>query len=252
MRRAAILVAGALLAMVLGSAATWIREPAWPGWTWSATVAAPALVLAGHLTGRRGPVAGGALLLLVLGIAEANGHVWVPLHAVIEWELDGAGWQARSFGSTQLPLLACAVPGALLVLASSLHRRPPASRSTSLLTVAWVTAGAIAVRLVLQALDAVPVNRVGGVGFNALALCIAFVTAAALVALSVRLARRERDPAGLLAMSLAVGALLPVAAFYGASTLLIDERATLAAWVASALGIAIAMRSLVRRSVVAT
>lgn len=251
LRRAALGIAGAIFALVCGAAASWLREPAWPGWSWIAVLTAPALVVAGHLAGRRALVAGGALLLIASGVAQANSlaPTLFSLQGSIEWGLRGGGWEAGSGRSVDLPLLACALPGAVVILASAAHVRRPVP-AAAVATVAWLVAGAAGVALAVDRIAAsTPASTVilGGIRLDALGLCMAAAVIAAMASFAFGCARRSRDPAGMLAGVLVVAPVLPVVVLYGLAGLALGDGQAYLALAAAAVALAAGFVAIVRR-----
>ena len=251
LRRVALVAAGAMCALVWGVAAWWLGKlgwPLWPGWSWVTALVAPVLILGGHLGGRRTAVASGALLLIGLGIAQANGGLQGSgLRGGLAWDLRGDGWNAG--GQTlDLPLLAYSLPLSLVVLASAAHRRQPLPRSVALAAAAWVVAGAVAVRLLMAGMAALnPVASVNIAGFrlDGVALCMAASAGAVPIALGVAFARRHTDPAGLLAATLGGAAACPVLCM---SVLHVVGGESLSALVASSLAAVLAVVTVARSS----
>jgi hypothetical protein len=249
LRRAAVAIAGVVLAIACGSAAATWGESAYPAEAWMAVLAAPALVIAGQLAGRRVPVAAGAVLLLFLGVAAGNGHA-VPLAGTIEWDLKGAGWRSAARGA-DLPLLSSALPGSVVLLASAAHRRRRVSRSSALTTSALIIAAAVGVYLTLEntaALNPLGTVRLGDVRFNGLGLCLVVASCAALVASAVQIVRRRRDPTGMLAAALVLAAVVPVASLHVAFALPLGGPHTLLIVAASATLVLLGVTRLARVS----
>lgn len=248
LRRSAIAIAGAVLAIVGASAAATWPQLAWPGWLWVAVLAAPALVVAGHLAGHRTPIAFGALLLLSLGILQANSEAfWLPLDGSVQWALDGDGdWRAGG-RSVDLPLLSCALPASLLLLASA-RPHPPAPRSAVLATAAWVIAGAGALVLVHEGATPLRPLTLGDLHMDGLALSMVAAGSAATVVGAVGFARRRRDPVGLLSGALILAALLPVALVYLIGQLPLGDAQMRLALVGCVVAMVVATLRLVRLS----
>lgn len=203
LHRVALWISTALFAIVLGAFAFWQDGLTWPGWSMIATVAAPAAALFGLLAGLRWPVTLGALLLCLLGFAQGNGHLpSVRLEGIFSWPDSGMS----------LPLLACAIPASLVLLASSLTTPRPASRSTVLVAVAWVAAGAIPTYLLYPStlvIGSAPVTS------EYVAAPMAVCTVVAIAAFVTGFIRRRSDPVGALTGVLALVTVLPVMLLYG-------------------------------------
>lgn len=243
LRRAALPIAAAFLAVACGAVAALLPAAAWPGWSAVAVLGAPALAVFGLLAGRRGPVLAGAAGLVVLGIAQSNSHVQaLNLVSSVVWGQPGSGFD--------VPLLGAAIPGALVLLGAGAAIDPRrAERSTVLATLAWVAAGAVAVRFAISHTGpaATQALTVGDLAFDGVGACMAAYGVAALGALVVGVARRRRDPAGLPAAVLAALTLLPGAAVYVAASLPLDPAPGLAAAaLAVTAGTALLVRPVVR------
>ncbi len=250
LRRAALGIAGAVLALACGAASWWLRDPAWPGWRWIAVLTAPVLVIGGLVAGRRAPVAGGALLLLVLGVAQANGfRPTFALQGSIEWGVRG-GPNAGAAASFDLPLLACALPGALVILASAAHARRPVPRAAAAATVAWLAAAAAGAFLAVEGIatrNPPSALTLGGIRLDGLGACMAAAVVAAMISLALGLARRRRDPAGMLAGALVVAAVLPVVVLYGLAALPLGDGQGHVALLMASVAIAAGFVAIVRR-----
>lgn len=202
-------IAAALLALSIGALAFWMDGLAWPGWSWIAVLAAPALAVAGLLGRWRLPLVLGGILICLLGVAQGNG----PL---LTTRLQGyVSWQTSGF---DLPLLACAIPAGLLLLAASFSTGRRASRSTTLATLTWVVAGAISVRLLFG-----QAAMIGSVTLDGLGICLVAYGIAVIVAMVVGVGRRRRDPTGMLAGILGLATVLPIMLPFGVSTVPLDD-----------------------------
>ncbi len=250
LHRAAIQLAGVMAALTCG-AAWWWQEPAWPGWSWVAALVAPALVLGGQLAGRRAPVACGAVLLIVLGVAQANSALptLAGVTGSIEWGITGEGRRAGADQGISLPLFACAIPAAVLLLASAAHARRPVRRSVAIRRLAWVAAGVLLARVAMEvaaARNPAASVTIAGVSLDGLGLSVVIAGLAAAVLLGVGVARRRRDPAGTLAAALALAAVLPVACLYALAAAL-DPTAALLALTACMVALTLGFAAFVRR-----
>ena len=215
LRRIALPVAVALLAVDLGTLAFWlgIDGLAWPGWSRIAVIAAPALALLGLLAGWRLPLAFGGTLVVLLGVAQGNGLLLNgPLEAT-------ATWTASGF---DLPFLGAVIPAGLLFLAASICPGRRASFPAVLATTAWVAVGAISARLLYPQYVAL-----GKVDLNGLGICLVAYGLAMIGALAIGTIRRHRDPAGMLAGILGLATILPVVLLYGVSAVPLGDKALL-------------------------
>lgn len=212
LRRVSLPIAAALLAFNIGALAFWLGMDGlvWPGWSWIAALGAPGLAVFGLLAGRRMPLALGAALICLLGFAQGNGPFLAGrlLNGNLYW----------ATGGFDIPILACAIPAGMLLLATALCAGRRAARLATLTTLTWVVAGAIAVRLIY-----VQQLTVGGVALNGTGICVVAYGIVMVAALAVGLVRCRRDPAGMLAGLLGLATILPVLLLYGVSSIPLDE-----------------------------
>lgn len=235
LRRIALPVAVALLAVSLGTLAFWMGAYglAWPGWSWLAVITGPALALLGLLAGWRLPLVAGGALVCLLGVAEGNGLLLNgPLEATASW----------TTGGFDLPFLGAVIPAGLLFLAASLCPGRRASLSTVLATSAWAAVGAIAARILYPqyvTLDKVDLNGLG--------ICLTAYGLTIVGLMAIGTARRRRDPAGMLAGVLGLATILPVLLLYGVSSIPLGDNALLLLLALSALATTAFLIRLVKR-----
>jgi hypothetical protein len=223
LHRVSLWIGVALFAITLGAFAFWQEGLAWPGWSLLATVVAPGAVLFGLLTGIRWPLALGALLLCLLGVAQGNSLLpAVRLDGLVHWPSSGL----------DMPFLACALPAGVVLLACSLTTLRPAPRSTVVATAAWVAAGAIPVYLLYpMGLTIVSLS----VTMESVAVPMFACVLAAITAFGVGLIRRHRDPAAMLAGVLGLVTVLPTMLLYGIGFIPLGENLLLILFALSAI-----------------
>ena len=221
LERLAVPLAVAFTALVWGRAAQALSStfPDWPGWSWIVTLLAPLLTLAGLLAGRRTLAAAGALLLVVLGVAQGNSRPVTTANwfsGIFEWDVQGGF--THGYG---VAALGCAIPGGLVLLAAAARLPHAPGRWRWSVATAWAAAASLGVFLVGGQQVTLAGLHLDGVTLSLLAYGAAVAGFAAVVAGR----RGVRAPAASLAALLALATTAPVLALYGLSALPVPDGA---------------------------
>lgn len=134
-----------------------------------------------------------------------------PFTADLRW---GVTTGLNSSGGYSLSLLACALPGAVLLFAAAVRLGRSDPRPAWLALAAWTLAACLAVRLI-ESWEL----RLGGVRLDGGALAMVVYGAAVVVLMAFAVIRRDEDGPGLLAATLALASIVPTSLLLAVGTL---------------------------------